>query len=73
MVSAGDTDISLHIPPGGGGGGGILASQNWKVLKCQDLHEFQFSGVVVLGEGGCDQIPEQGKLAFLNQISNHSS
>ena len=40
------------------GGGGILASQNWKVLKCQDLHEFQFSGVVVLGEGGCDQIPE---------------
>ena len=34
MVSAGDTDISLHIRPG----------QNSKTSKCQDLSKFEFSG-----------------------------
>ena len=34
-----------------GGGGVFWASQNWKVLKCQDLPKFQFSGggAVILG------------------------
>ena len=25
--------------------GGVFCSQNWKVLKCQDLPKFEFSGV----------------------------
>ena len=42
MVSAGDTDISLHIPPGGYSG----QVKREKSLKCQDLSKLQF------GEGG---------------------
>ena len=51
MVSAGDTEISLHIPPGQfqfstrGRGGVFLGSQK---SKCQDLPKFQFGE----GRGG---------------------
>ena len=48
MVSAGDTDISLHIRPGPISnlvwGGVFWGSQNSKYSKCQDLPNFQFSG-----------------------------
>ena len=59
MVSAGDTDISLHIRPGpisnfgSFGGGGILGKSKLKTSKCQDLHKFEFlEGGVGRGSGG---------------------
>ena len=41
-VSVGDTDISLHIPPGGQ----VKSEKSSKI--CQDLPKFEFSG----GGGG---------------------
>ena len=49
MVSAGDKDISLHIPRGGGR---VYSGQvkTEKSLKCQDLHKCQFGGGGILGK-----------------------
>ena len=52
--------ICLNFNFRGGGGGVFWASQNWKVLKCQDLPKFQFSGGG--GRGG-----EGGKLGTKSQ------
>ena len=63
MVSAGYTEISLHIRPGQFqfstwvGGGVFLGSQN---SKCQDLPKFQFGGGVFLGSQNskCQDLPK---------------